>query len=171
MQKLCLLSDRRGQSIVEISLVTPFLLAALYVAFDFGTAFFTSHLTQNAAREAVRIAAILPDCSIFSSAPPPCITAPKVGPSGCPSADPIVQEACSRLPKLLMNAQITATLTGTVGATCRRMVTVSVSGDYTYGLYNVMALIGATNSKTLAISRSANARYELQPVTYTNACT
>ena len=44
-----------GQSIVEISLVTPLVLIALYIPADFGIAMFTAHLTQNAVREAARI--------------------------------------------------------------------------------------------------------------------
>ena len=168
------LISQKGQSIVEITLITPLLLAALYVAFDFGIALFISHLTQNAVREGARIGAILPDCSVVSGSPAPsCVTAPKVGPVKCTSADPVVQEVCTRLPALLKQSDpdVTVTLTGGVGDTCRRMITVDVTGDYNYGLYNLMALIGATNPKTLVIDRFANARYELQPVTYTDPCT
>jgi hypothetical protein len=171
-QKLLLSS--KGQSIVEITLITPLLLAALYVTFDFGIALFTSHLTQNAVREAARIGTILPDCSVVSGSPTPrCVTAPKVGPVKCTSTDPVVQEVCTRLPTRLKenDPDVTVTLTGTVGAECRRMITVSASGNYNYGLYNLIALIGASNNKTLAINRSANARYELQPVTHTVPCT
>jgi hypothetical protein len=173
MNMLNLLSSRKGQSVVEISLITPLLLVALYVAVDFGVALFTAHLTQNAVREAVRVGAILPDCSVVSGSPtPPCVTAPNVGPVKCTDTTPVIQEVCTRLPALLKanNPDVTVTLTGTMGAACRRMITVSASGNYSYGLYNVMALIGISNPKTLAISRSANARYELQPVTYTDPC-
>ena len=45
----------KGQSIVEISLIAPLLLVALYIPADFGIAMFTAHLTQNAVREAARI--------------------------------------------------------------------------------------------------------------------
>jgi hypothetical protein len=169
-----LLLNSKGQSLVEIALITPLLLAALYVAFDFGVALFTAHLTQNAVREAVRIGAILPDCSVVSGSPAPaCVSAGKVGPVKCTSSDPVVAEVCTRLPTRLMenDPDITVTLTGAVGDECRRMITVNATGDYTYGLYNVMALIGASNSNTLTINRSANARYELQPVTYTVPCT
>src|ERR671914_714169 len=50
------LFDCKGQSIIEITLITPLILVALYVPFDFGTAFFTSHITQNAVRDGARIA-------------------------------------------------------------------------------------------------------------------
>src|ERR1044071_630963 len=52
-----LLFSRKGQIIVEISLITPLLLAALYVPVDFGIMIFTGHLTQNAVRDGARIAA------------------------------------------------------------------------------------------------------------------
>jgi Flp pilus assembly protein TadG len=48
-------SNQRGQSIVEISLVTPLLLIAMYIPVDFGISFFMGNLTQTAAREGARI--------------------------------------------------------------------------------------------------------------------
>ena len=51
------LLNRKGQSIVEIALITPLVLIALYVPADFGIAFLSAHLTQNAVREAARIGA------------------------------------------------------------------------------------------------------------------
>src|SRR5262249_57750760 len=44
-----------GQSIVELTLITPLLLIALYIPADFGVAFLTAHLVQNAVREGARI--------------------------------------------------------------------------------------------------------------------
>ena len=171
------LLNNRGQSIVEIALITPLLLAVLYVAFDFGMAYFTAHYTQNAVREAARYGAILGDCSVLNPTAP-CITAPTTDPSpqDCPGTDPVVQAACQRLPNLLTGAKVTVTLSGTFNnLTCRRMVTVSASGAYRYGFYNLMALIGkappsttgsctALSSAYTCISRSAEARYEIQPV-------
>src|SRR5437879_9699022 len=84
-----LLNDR-VQSIVEMALITPLLLALLYVAFDFGIAYFTAHYTQNAVREAARYGAVLSDCSVLNP-PPPCITARTVAPQSCPGTDPVVQ--------------------------------------------------------------------------------
>src|SRR6516225_9564435 len=48
-------ASQRGQSIVEITLITPLLLIALYIPADFGVAFYMGNLTQNAAREGARI--------------------------------------------------------------------------------------------------------------------
>ena len=50
------LFNPEGQSIIEITLMTPFLLVALYVPFDFGISIFAGHLTQNAVRDGARIA-------------------------------------------------------------------------------------------------------------------
>src|SRR5437870_12404148 len=49
------LRSRKGQAVVEIGLVTPLLLIALYIPFDFGMGLFAAHLTQNAVREAARV--------------------------------------------------------------------------------------------------------------------
>jgi len=169
-----LLLNKKGQSIVEIALVTPLLLVALYIAFDFGIALFTSHLAQNAVREGTRIGAILPDYCVN---PGKSVTTAS---AACPIASPapnnqqVIKETCDRMPSLLTGANVTVTLTGEIGDECRRMITVSVAGSYNYGLYNLIALVAAPLSnaaKTLQITRSAKARYELQPVTWTNDCT
>ena len=169
------LLNNRGQSIVEMVLITPLLLAVLYVAFDFGIAYFTAHYTQNAVREAARYGAVLGDCSVLNP-PPICITAGTVALQSCPGTDPVVQAACQRIPNLLTGPKVTVTLSGTfTDLTCRRMVTVTASGAYRYGFYNLMALIGkpppnttgtctAPSSAYMCITRSVEARYEIQPV-------
>ncbi len=157
----------RGQSIVELILVTPLLLAALYVAIDFGVLFLTAHYTQNAVREASRIGAIMPDCAIDGTVPcAETVTQP------CSSATAtIVKEACSRLPRALTGASVAVTLTGSYyPATCMREIKVTASGTYNYGFYNAMALMGFPVSPTTAVARSADARYQGQPVSVTGAC-
>src|SRR5437867_4676416 len=95
------LLNKRGQSIVEMALITPLLLAVLYVAFDFGIAYFTAHYTQNAVREAARYGAVLADCSALNP-PPTCITAATTQPpNACPSTHPAAPPACPRMPSLL----------------------------------------------------------------------
>jgi uncharacterized membrane protein len=163
-----LLLNVHGQSIVELTVITPLLLAALYVAIDFGVLFFTTHYTQNAVREAARIGSIMPDCAIDSTVP--CVgTVTQL----CSAATaPVVQEACNRLPQALTGRNVTVTLTGSYyPATCMREVKVTARGTYNYGLYSVMALIGFPVSPTTAVARSADARYQGQPVTVTGTCT
>jgi Flp pilus assembly protein TadG len=141
--------NRKGQSIVEISLVTPILLIALYVPIDFGIALFEAHLIQNAVREAARIGA---------------------------AQDPfdnttIRNEALNRMPTGLTSRQATATLHSAGAANCARFVEVVGQGNYTYGLYKVMRLFGGTVPNTIQIRRSAFMRYEFQPVTNNVPCT
>ena len=141
--------NHKGQSIVEIALITPLLLVALYVPADFGIAFFTAHLTQNAVREAARIGA---------------------------STDPfnntnIQNEALNRMPAYLTLPTATATLHDTGAADCAKFVEVVAQGNYTYGLYKVMRLFGGTAPDNVLIRRSAFMRYEFQPVTNNTPCT
>jgi TadE-like protein len=166
MKNITFIKDRKGQSIVEISLITPLLLVALYVPADFGIAFFTAHLTQNAAREGARIAAISPECGTSV----PCVTT--VTESSCPGANPIVQEVCTRLPaRLSAPLTINTALSGNLGDKCMRMIKVEVTGKYNFFLYQIIRLIGVnmTDNDT-SITRAAELRYELQPVTYSNPC-
>ena len=51
-----------GQSIVELTLIVPLVLATLYIPVDFGIAFFTAQMVQNATREAARIGASMNPC-------------------------------------------------------------------------------------------------------------
>lgn len=165
------LPNKRGQSVVEMALITPLLLAALYVAMDFGILFFAAHYSQNAVREAARIGSIMPDCAIDSAVP--CVGT--IASASCPGAitglGTIVKEACDRLPKLITAPQVTVTLTGTYNpAICTREVKVTASGNYAYGLYRVMALMGMSVPTTTTVTRSADARYQAQPVTVSGAC-
>lgn len=158
------LRNNKGQSIVEISLMAPLLLIALYIPADFGIAYFTAHLAQNAAREGARIGAISGQCG--SS---PCVAT--IPSQSCPGTNSVVQEVCSRLPARLTGALVTTSLTGNLGDACMRMVTVSVAGSYNFFLYQLMALIGAPiSSNTLPLTRAAQLRYELQPVNYSTPC-
>src|SRR5207247_3782984 len=111
-----LLLNKKCQSIVEIALITPLLLVALYIAFDFEIALFTSHLAQNAVHEGARIGAILPDYCVD---PPGCTTHPAgksvtTASAACPIASPapdnqqVIKANCDRMQSLLTAA--TATL-------------------------------------------------------------
>ena len=159
------LRNRKGQSIVEITLITPLLLVALYVPADFGIAFFTAHLTQNAVREGARIAAISAECGTS-----PCVST--VTETSCPGTNSIVDEVCTRLPaRLTAPLSIKTTLSGNLGDKCLRLVKVEVTGKYNFFLYQLIRLIGVTlpNNDT-SITRAAELRYELQPVTYSDPC-
>lgn len=141
--------NRKGQSIVELSLITPIVLIALYVPADFGIAFLTAHLTQNAVREAARIGA---SKDPFDSAA-------------------IQSEALSRMPAGLTSKTATATLWDSGTADCARFVEVTGEGQYNYFLYQIIRLFGFNVSNTQLITRTARMRYEFQPTTYNTPCT
>ena len=165
------LLNKQGQSLIEITLITPLLLAALYVGADFGILFFTAQYTQNAAREGASIGSVLPDCAINAGIA--CVGS--VTDQSCPGSSTgtatVVSEVCSRLPSMLTGTEVTVTLTGVYfPSTCMREVKVTASGTYTYGLYRLMALLGFPVSSTTTVIRSADSRYQAQPVTVTGAC-
>jgi hypothetical protein len=158
-----ILHSRNGQSIVELALMTPLLLVALYIPADFGIAFLTSHLAQNAVREGARIGAISAECGTS-----PCISSIS---EACPGLNSVVQEVCRRLPARLSSPTVGISLNGDLGSTCMRTVTVDATGQYSYFLYHLTALIGLPIAENpVTISRAAELRYELQPVTYSNPC-
>jgi Flp pilus assembly protein TadG len=134
-------NHQRGQSIVEISLITPLLLIAMYIPMDFGVSFFMGNLTQTAAREGARIGSGLQKSGevpnlIFSSA----------------HAETVKTEVFSRLPSYLANKQVTVTF-------------------YKFSLYKVMRLAGANAPDSLTISRTTQMHYKYQPYTNSDYCT
>ena len=147
------LLDRSGQSIVEIGLVTPVLLIALYVTIDFGIAYYTAQLTQNAVREAARIGVSTKD------------------PFDNTAATVIADEAMSRVPARLQSVTVTVEYFGPASATCMQSVSVKAVGSYDYFFYQMLRLVGVTVPNTAPIIRVSQMRYEFQPVTNsTPAC-
>jgi hypothetical protein len=141
----------KGQSIVEMTLLLPLVLATLYIPADFGVAFFTAHLVQNATREAARIGASMN----------PFIAAT------------VENEATKRLPAWKFVAlSVSAELNGSGTSTCMRRVVVSVGGSYNLFLYQLLNLLipGAVVDTSLPITRNTAMRYDSQPLTNTGAC-
>ena len=150
-----LIAGRRGsngQSIVELTLIVPLVLATLYIPADFGIAFFTAQMVQNATREAARIGASMN----------PFVAAT------------VENEATKRLPGgKFVTTSVSATLNGSSTSTCMRRVVVTVSGSYNlfwYRLLNLM-LPGTVTDTSLPISRSTAMRYDSQALTNTGSCT
>src|SRR5687768_14558861 len=139
--------DRKGQSIVEIALITPLLLVALYVPADFGVAFSVAHLTQNAVRESARIAA---STDPFTTA----------------ASTAIKNDALNRIPAWFGGSK-TATVTyhADGAADCARFVQVSGGGTYNYFLYQIIRLLGFSAPDSQPIIRTARMRYAAQPAT------
>jgi Flp pilus assembly protein TadG len=149
---------QRGQSIVEISLITPLLLIALYIPADFGIAFFMGNMTQNAAREGARVGSGLsksgkaPDL-VFASA----------------QADTVKKQVFDRLPDYLTNKTVTVKFY--TGTACMEFVEVTAQGDYKFFLYKLMGLFGVTVPDFVTISRTTQMRYNYQQYSNTDYCT
>jgi Flp pilus assembly protein TadG len=149
------LRNKKGQSIVEISLMAPLILIALYIPADFGVAYFTSHLTQNAVREAARIG---------SAKAPPFNNA---------QGSAVKTEAMNRMPAMLANPSVTVTyFWDGAGTTCMQTVRVSATGNYNFFLYQIMRIVGISAPNFMPITRAAIMRYDYQPSdNNTPACT
>jgi Flp pilus assembly protein TadG len=139
-----------GQSVVELSLITPLVLIALYIPADFGMAFLTAHLVQNAVREGVRIGSGLtsgdPDNPIDNG-----------------QATTIKNAVFTRLPNRLSNPSVSVKFYfEDETATCMQVVEVTTTGSYNYGLYRAMGLFGVTAPASKPITRTTQMRYSYQ---------
>jgi Flp pilus assembly protein TadG len=146
-----------GQSIVEITLVTPLILVALYVPVDFGITIFTGHLTQNAVRDGARIAS---STDLMTDA----------------KATNLATQVYNNLPERLITGspatkQATVNYYATGPADCAKFVEVQAQGTYVFFLYRLIGLLGFTPPDPIAISRTTRMPYEFQPNTNTGMCT
>ena len=151
-------NHQRGQSIVEITLITPLLLIAMYVPVDFGISFFIGNLTQTAAREGARIGSGLqksgqvPDLT-FSSA----------------EANTVKTEVISRLPAYLTDKTVTVTFY--TGTACMEFVEVTAQGQYNFFMYQLLRLFGGDAPDSASISRTTQMHYKYQPYQHNDYCT
>ena len=151
-----LLGNRNGQSIVEVSLITPLLLIALYIPFDFGMGLFTAHLTENAVREAARRAVSDPTKSPFNNA----------------AGDAINDTAWNNLPNMLKSPRtVTVTYYADPSPNCLQSVEVRAVGSYTFSLYKFLQLFGVTVPDSIEINRATKMWYQFQPASNSGACT
>jgi Flp pilus assembly protein TadG len=150
---LAILCRSSGQALVEFTLTFMLLLVVAWVPADFGLAFYTGQLAQNAAREGARIAAA--DSTLVSGSAS-CVVPSCTG--------NIFQETAARISAaLLPAATITVNLDPDTGANCNRMVTVTVSGTYNFFFYQLLRWFGASgNLNNTPISRQTRMRWEGQ---------
>jgi len=153
--------DRKGQSIVEIALITPLLLVALTVPADFGVAFLAGNLTNTAAREGARIGA-------------------QIGKSGGVDTDrdfnttnaaAVKAEVIAKMPSYLTSRSVTVKFYENSPANCLETIEVTASGNYNFYFYQVLRLFGATVPSYRTISRTAQFAYRYQPYTNATRCT
>ena len=147
-------SNRKGQALVEFTLVFLLLLVVAWIPADFGLAFFSGQLASHAAREGARIAAASPTLATFESCTLPCS-----------SASDILKRVSYRVSSaLLPGATITLDNDTTLG-TCNTQVVVQVSGTYNFFFYRLLHLMGvgnSTNLDTTNIVRTTKMRWEHQ---------
>jgi Flp pilus assembly protein TadG len=136
------LLSRKGQSIVEIVLITPVVLIALMIPIDFAMMYSVANRTQNAVREVARIAA---SQSTYND--------------GAMEAD---------LTARLAGYNVTSssvTLLKTSPASCTHIVVATANVAYPFFFYRMMKWFGANVGTNQAIVRTAQMRYEFQPAT------
>jgi Flp pilus assembly protein TadG len=145
----------RGQAVVEFTLIFILILVLAWIPADFGLAFYTGQLAQNAAREGARIAAADPDLlTQTGNCTLPC--------SGAPQGSILAATAARISSALLTGTTITVAYpVGTV--TCNQKVRVQVSGSYNFFFYRVLSLFGATVNPVISVDRQTEMRWEHQP--------
>jgi TadE-like protein len=151
-------NNQRGQSIVEIALLTPLLLIALYIPADFGVSFFMGNLVQTAAREGARIGSGLQKSGsvpnlLFSSA----------------EAATVKTEVINRLPAYLTNKTVTVTFY--TGTACMEFVQVTAQGQYNFFMYKLIRLFGGNAPNSISISRTTQMHFKYQPYINDSYCT
>ena len=144
-----------GQAMVEFTIGFILLLVVAWIPADFGLAFYTSQIAQNAAREGARIAASDPTLAAGSTT---------CNMPACYTFGNIFNETAARLPAaLLTGASITVQYpaTGSAG-TCNRRVLVRVQGQYNFFFYRVLRLLGAPVPASVTVDRTTEMRWEHQ---------
>jgi Flp pilus assembly protein TadG len=147
------LTQSSGQALVEFTFTFLILLIVAWIPADFGLAFYTGQIAQNAAREGARIAAT--ERSVVSGTT--CCTMPSC-------TGNIFTETAARLSSaLLPAATITLQLDPDIGTNCNRMVTVTVSGTYNLVFYQFLHWMGVSgNLNNTPITRQTRMRWEPQ---------
>ena len=128
-----------GQAVVEFTLMFVLFLAIIWIPADFGLAFYSGQLAQNASREGARLAAA---------------TNPF-------DAGNIQSQVLNRMDSAVLK-NITANV---VPPACdlalnMQVVTVTAAGEYNFYFYQLLRLIGFSAPDSVVISRTTTMRYE-----------
>jgi hypothetical protein len=156
----------KGQSLVEIALITPLLLGALMVAVDFGIAFYMGNLVAVAARDGARIGSQLEKSGKTDPANPEFAVA---------DAAIVSNRVQNRIPRYLTGRQVIVTFyeddAGVGPPACSESIEVQVSGNYNFTLYRLMNLLGANVPASRTLTRSTRMRYNYQRYEQNTTCT
>ena len=166
MNHLTVKRTQTGQSFVELALITPLVLGALMVAVDFGIAFYMGNLIAVAAREGARVGSELEKSDRTNPANPNFAVA---------DAAIVRNKVQSMLPKYLTNRQIVVNFyeddPGVGPPACSESIEVRVSGNYNFGLYRLMNLLGMNVPTYQTLTRSTRIRYNYQRYEQDVTCT
>ena len=143
--------NMKGQAVVEFTLVFVLLLVIAWIPADFGLAFFTGQIAQNASREGARLAS--------ANRTNPVGTTSCVLP--CSASSGILRATADRMSSALLPGGVVS-LTVDPGNSCDRMVTVQISGQYNFFFYQLLRLMGFSTPDQTAITRSTSMRWEHQ---------
>ena len=155
-QALALFSTYKGQAVVEFTLVFLLLLIVAWIPTDFGLAFYTGQVAQNAVREGARIAAADPTLAPGTNHCGPPL-------SSCFNFGNIFNETAVRLPSALLGPStiITVNYPDASSSGCNQMVSVNVTGQYPFFFYKVLNMLGF-NITAPQITRTSMMRWEYQ---------
>jgi Flp pilus assembly protein TadG len=147
-------ATNRGQAMVEFTLVFILLIIIAWIPADFGLAFYTSQIAQNAVREGARIAAADPTLTATNTTCGPPL-------SSCFGFGNIFNETAVRLPSAMLgpSSQITVSYPAAGSTTCNQLVSVSVQGQYPFFFYKVLRFVGI-DVTIPTIQRSSTMRWE-----------
>jgi len=156
------IKSRKGQSIVELALVTPLLLVALMVPADFGIAFFVANITSNAAREGARIG---------SESPKSGGTSDDRDFDTVTDAAAVKDAVVAKMPRYLTNRLVTVTFYENTPPNCLEVIEVTASGTYGYSLYRILQFLGISVPPSTMLSRTTQMAYRYQPYSNETHCT
>ena len=130
-------AEKKGQALVEFTLIFILLIIVAWIPADFGLAFYTGQIAQNAVREGARIAAADPTLAATNTSCGPPL-------SSCFGFGNIFNETAVRLPSALMGSttQIAVVNPAPGSTACNQLVRVSVSGQYPFFFYKVLRFMG-----------------------------
>jgi Flp pilus assembly protein TadG len=128
-----------GQALVEFTLMFVLFLAIIWIPADFGLAFYSGQLAQNASREGARLAAA---------------TNPF-------DAGNVETQVMNRMDSAMLK-NITANVVPPAcdPAVNMQVVTVTVAGEYNFYFYQLLRLLGFSAPDSVVISRTTTMRYE-----------
>jgi Flp pilus assembly protein TadG len=143
--------ESRGQTLVEFALIFVLFVVVAWIPADFGLAFYTFHLAQNATREGARIAAAERSLTADS-----CVLGLNCG----AKTGPLKATADRLSSALLRGATVSMALES--GPGCDRKVTVSVDGQYRYFFYSLLRFMGISVLNPAPLKGSTSMRWEHQ---------